>query len=394
MALSHYKDWLEEYIYYTSGHEVPQLYNKWVGIGLIASVLKQNVYLPMFTYDLYPNMFIVIVDEASSGKSHAIERFGLSLLMRADEKDPSGNMYIYNQRITAAAMIKSMSELYKTKNENCVCVIAEELGFFTDMSGDNMNISNVLIKTYDNGLLASETIARSLDMTPKAQLNIIGATTPGSLKKSVGKQFLESGALSRMMFVHSTEPFTPMPFPKPPKENDTRKEYLADELNDFKNLSGKFKWSAEARDYYEKWYYKTCDNLEDIKDKQLVKRMSGKMLKIAMVLSVARKHNMILELNDVIDAIGIRNEAMNNYLYIENKLVTNEWGEKTQSILDIIKANKKLTHSELLRKVHHFMGLSELASAISTLEESDLIEVRSELSKNAKKPTKIYVYRG
>ena len=395
MILKRYDDWLQEYLYYTSGHEVPILYNKWVGLGLIASVLKQHVYIPMGTYNLYPNIFIIITDEASAGKSHAIERFGLSLLTRADEKDASDNkLYIYNQRITAAAMIKSMSELYKDKKENCVTVIAEELGFFTDMSGDNMNISNVLIKTYDNGVLASETIARSLDFISNAQLNIIGGTTPGSLRDSVGKKFIEAGALSRMIFIHSEELSQPMPFPIPPEGNDMRKEYLADDLNEFKTLRGKFQWDGEARKHYENWYCNTWDNFEERKDKLLVKRMANKMLKIAMILSVARKHNLILELSDIIDAIKIRNEALDNYLYISNKLTTSEYGEKTQSILDVIKVNKKIQHSILLHKFYHCVGLNEFKNAIDTLVEAELIEVKMELTKNAKKPTKIYIWKG
>ena len=395
MGLSRYKDWLSEYMHYTSGHEVPELYNRWVGMGLIASVLKQNIFLPMGTFDLYPNIFTIIVDSASAGKSHAIERFGLGLLIRADEKDASDNkLYIYNQRITAAAMIKSMSQLYKDKGEHCVTVIAEELGFFTDMSGDNMNISNVLIKTFDNTVLSSETIARNLDYIPNAQLNIIGGTTPGSLRASVNKKFIESGALSRMIFIHSEELSSPMPFPNPPKDNDTRKEYLADDLNEFKQLRGSFKWEADSRDYYEKWYCSTWENFEERKDKLLVKRMASKMLKIAMILSVARKHNLVLELSDIIDAIKIRNEVLNNYLYIDNKLTTSEYGEKVQSILDIIKVNKKMAHSDLLRKVHYFMGAYELSNAINTLVEAELIEVDTMQTKNAKKKTKVYVFKG
>jgi len=395
MSLQRYTDWLSEYLHYTSGHEVPQLYNKWTGLGLIASVLKQNIFIDMGTYLLYPNLFVIMVDTASAGKSHAIERFGLNLLIRADEKDASDNkLYIYNQRITAAAMIKSMSELYKEKGEHCVTVVAEELGFFTDMSGDNMNISNVLIKTFDNGNLSSETIARNLDFTPNAQLNIIGGTTPGSLKDSVGKKFLEAGALSRMMFIHSEELSSPMPFPDPPKDNKMRREYLADDLNEFKTLRGKFMWTAEAREHYEVWYRKTWQNFEQRKDKLLVKRMANKMLKIAMILSVARKHKLVLELSDVVDAIKIRNEALDNYQYISNKLTMNEFGEKVESILSIIKTRKKISHTDLLRKVQHYTSTFELSNAIETLAEAELIEVKKELSKNATKPTKIYVFKG
>ena len=395
MALSHYEDWLKEYLYYTSGYEVPQLYNKWTGLVLIAAVLKQNVYLPMGESKLYPNIFVVIVDEPSAGKSHAINKFDLDLIRKADEKDVSSDkIYIYEQKITAAAMIKSMSELYKDTKEHCVTVFAEELGFFTDMGGDNSNISFVLTKTFDNTNLPNQTIARSLEYIPNAQLNIIGGTTPDSLKDSIKNKFIKPGVLPRIMFVHSEEVAPPKPFPSPPNENKLRKEYLADELNDFKKLHGAFQWDADAQGYYEQWYYQTHRDFQDRKDKIAVKRMSDKVLKIAMILSVARKHGLVLELDDIIDAIKIRNEALDNYLYINTKLTTSEFGEKVQSVLDIIKANKEIKHSDLMHKVHHWMGTPELHNVIMTLEDAELIEIKTITTINAKKPTNVYKYKG
>lgn len=394
MQIKRYDDWLEEYLYYCSGHEVPVLYSKWVGIGLIAAVLKQNIWIDMGkSFKLYPNLFIVIVDKAGAGKSHAIENSGFGLLKRADEKDPTDNkLYIYNQRISAAAMIKSMSELYKNKGEHCITVIAEELGFFTNLSGENSNISWVLIKTYDNSDLSNETIARSFEGTPNAQFNIIGGTTPDSLKESVNKKFIDAGVVSRIMFIHSDEVGEARPFPIPPGGNDMRKEYLADDLNEFKKLRGKFKWTQEAINYYEDWYIRTRENASIRDDKILVKRIAGKMLKIAMILSVARKHNLILELSDIIDAIKIRNEALDNILYIDTKLKTTEWGEKVQSILEIIKVNKKIQHSILQKKVTHWLPTDQLHNVINTLVEADLIEI--EMIRIAKKPKKIYVWKG
>lgn len=397
MQIKRYDDWLQEYLYYTSGHEIPALYNKWVGIGVIASCLKQNVYLDMRkSFRIYPNMFIIIVDVAGSGKSHAIENCGLNLLEHSDALEPNteNRIYIYDQRISAAAMIKSMAKLYKDTGEHCIAVFAEELGFFTNLSGENSNISHVLVKTYDNHKLANETIARSFEGTPNAQFNIIGGTTPKALKKSVAKEFIDDGVVSRLMFIHSEDIGEAKPFPTPPKNNDTRKTYLAYDLNDFKKLRGGFKWTKEANDYYEEWYVQTRKSYSVRDDKVLFKRLSGKMLKIAMVLSVARKHNLILELSDIIDAIAIRNEALDSYLYIDNKLTTTEFGEKVQSILEIIKANKKIKHSDLQHKVTHWIGTVELHNVILTLIEADLVEEEKVYSKNAKKPTKIYAWKG
>ncbi|GAG53543.1 unnamed protein product, partial [marine sediment metagenome] len=236
---------------------------------VIASCLKQNVYLDMReSFRIYPNMFIVIVDVAGSGKSHAIENCGLDLLKHSDalEPDTDNRIYIYDQRISAAAMIKSMAKLYKDTGEHCIAVFAEELGFFTNLSGENSNISHVLQKTYDNHKLANETIARSFEGTPNAQFNIIGATTPKALKKSIAKEFIDDGVVSRLTFIHSEDIGEAKPFPTPPLENKTRKTYLAMDLNEFKNLSGKFKWTQEANDYYEEWYVKTRGNYSERDD--------------------------------------------------------------------------------------------------------------------------------
>ena len=406
MTISRYEDWLLEYLHYTSGHETPTLYHKWVGLGLIASCLKQNVWIDMNTYNLYPNIFVVIVDTAGSGKSHAIENFGLRLLKYADEVEPDDDnkLYIYNQKISAPAMIKSMDKLYKDTGGHCVSVFAEELGFFTNLAGENTNISDLLIKTYDNGLqLANETIIRGFEGIPNPQLNIIGGTTPDSLKKSVAKEFITNGVVSRIMFIHSEELGESKPFPTPPKENKTRKTYLAYDLNEFKKLGGKekdkgkFKWTQESIDYYEKWYRKTRDNYvikKEVEKAKVFKRLANKMLKIAMILSVSRKHNLILELDDIIDAIKIRNEVLDNYLYISSKLTTSEFGEKVESLLSIIKINKKITHSNLLRKTHHYFGLNEFKNGIETLIEAELITIKMEYTKNATKPTKIYIWKG
>ena len=53
-----------------------------------------------------------------------------------------------------------------------------------------------------------------------------------------------------------------------------------------------------------------------------------------------------------------------------------------------------MTHSELMKAEHHWINGIEFTNAIMTLEEADLIEIKTEYTENSKKPTKIYVYRG
>jgi len=389
--MSRQDDWLEEYLLCTSGHETPELYSKWVGIGLIASALKQNVWLDMNTFELYPNMFIVIVDSPSSGKSHVINNFGLKLLLKADELDYDGvPINIYDQKINSAALIKSMSELYKKKKENCAVVIAEELGFFTDMGGENTNLTKVLIRTYDNSNLGNETIARALESVPKAQLNIIGGTTADSLKRSISKEFLGSGALSRIIFVHSEEIGEPMPFPEPPEGNKQRFHRLAKKLNEFKNLKGEFTFGKNAAKWYADWYIRYFKGVQDKEDKKMTKRVAGKLLKLAMIFSVARSDSLSIEIPDLVSAVKMLNEVQNNYHFIDRNLMKNEFGDRTQRLYDEIRKSKKIKHSDLMRKTYHWMPKKELEDCIATLVDSDMITAEFLQTRGAKKKTKVY----
>ena len=389
--MSRQDDWLEEYLLCTSGHETPELYSKWVGIGLIASALKQNVWLDMNTFELYPNVFIVIVDSPSSGKSHVINNFGLKLLLKADELDYDGvPINIYDQKINSAALIKSMSELYKKKKENCAVVIAEELGFFTDMGGENTNLTKVLIRTYDNSNLGNETIARALESVPKAQLNIIGGTTADSLKRSISKEFLGSGALSRIIFVHSEEVGEPMPFPDPPEGNKQRFHRLAKKLNEFKNLKGEFTFGKNAAKWYADWYIRYFKGVQDKEDKKMTKRVAGKLLKLAMIFSVARSDSLSIEIPDLVSAVKMLNEVQNNYHFIDRNLMKNEFGDRTQKLYDEIRKSKKIKHSDLMRKTYHWMPKKELEDCIATLVDSDMITAEFLQTRGAKKRTKVY----
>ena len=389
--MSRQGNWLEEYLLCTSGHETPELYSKWVGIGLIASALKQNVWLDMNTFELYPNVFIVIVDSPSSGKSHVINNFGLKLLLKADELDYDGvPINIYDQKINSAALIKSMSELYKKKKENCAVVIAEELGFFTDMGGENTNLTKVLIRTYDNSNLGNETIARALESVPKAQLNIIGGTTADSLKRSISKEFLGSGALSRIIFVHSEEIGEPMPFPEPPEGNKQRFHRLAKKLNEFKNLKGEFTFGKNAAKWYADWYIRYFKGVQDKEDKKMTKRVAGKLLKLAMIFSVARSDSLSIEIPDLVSAVKMLNEVQNNYHFIDRNLMKNEFGDRTQRLYDEIRKSKKIKHSDLMRKTYHWMPKKELEDCIATLVDSDMITAEFLQTRGAKKKTKVY----
>jgi hypothetical protein len=388
--------WLIEYEKYCQGHEIPSLYHLWTGISLIACCLKQNVYIDMGSFLIYPNLYIIIVDTPSSGKSHAINALGRHILKKSEQIKPEdeNRVYLFTERITNEALIQAISKLWESKKENSIYIMAPELTFFTDQENSKSkkasNLSETLILCWDNTDLGNRTISRSLDFTPNAQINILGGVTPECLRVSVNSRFITSGMLSRMVFIRSDETIIPHPFPVVPEGRSLIEMKLAEDLNKIKKVKGKFKWEGEAQKKYIYTYQEEFHNQITEEKKKNVKRFMVTVLKLAMVYSVARDDSMIITEEDFDRAYITKKKTDKGISVIEESIYMTEYGSKIDEVFKIIKESGKISHSDLLRKVAHKISLKDFNEGIKTLAEAEKIKI--EIVHIAKKPSKNYLY--
>jgi hypothetical protein len=70
--------WLGKYLRHTSGTEIPTRWNFWCGMSVLAGALRRNVFMDV-GYDLWPNLYLIIVEKAASKKTTAI-KFGKGII--------------------------------------------------------------------------------------------------------------------------------------------------------------------------------------------------------------------------------------------------------------------------------------------------------------------------
>ena len=73
-------NWLDAYCEYTTDTESAPIFHKWVGLSMLAGVLRKKVWLSLGRIKIFPNLYVVLVAEPGvSRKSQSIS-YGVDIL--------------------------------------------------------------------------------------------------------------------------------------------------------------------------------------------------------------------------------------------------------------------------------------------------------------------------
>lgn len=99
------------------------------------------------------------------------------------------------------------------------------------------------------------------------------------------------------------------------------------------------------------------------------------MFKLATVLSVAEKNDLLIEEKHIVRALKLlaHNEKYLNT--IMESVTSSVIGGDTEKVLTIIKKFRDISHSDLLRKCWRYASAAELSEMIKTLIESHEIKM-------------------
>ena len=61
-------DWLDNYMKYTENSEPHPRFRLWTGISVISACLMRKCKIPWGFFDIYPNMYIVLVGPSGVGR--------------------------------------------------------------------------------------------------------------------------------------------------------------------------------------------------------------------------------------------------------------------------------------------------------------------------------------
>lgn len=215
-------------------------------------------------------------------------------------------------------------------------------------------------------------------------ITLLGGSNPSYLKQSITGADIEGGIIGRSFLVYANERANVEPLTDDTTDVDTDDD---EELLDYKEMSkwlveisklkGRFRFHPEAKEYYDKWY----DEFTKIKtfDKTgTMGRMHDQVLKCAMLLSLAKRQTLILEREDIAEAITESVELAGNVNRTMMPVGQSEFAKKTATFLqDLLNSDGyENTRHRILAKNWGEIDAFDLDRVVETMLSAEAITQR------------------
>jgi len=303
-------DWLDGWNAFMSNSEAPTIFNKWVGVSMIAAVLERKCYLN-WDKQLFPNFYIVLVGPPGCRKGTAmgpgrklLEEMNIKLVAEATTRE------VLIKRLKDSRENYENLELNEIHAYSAMTCFSEELTVF--LGYNQQQLMQDLANWYDCvPKWKYDTKHQGTDDIEGVYFNLCGATTPKLLRESMPVESFGGGLNSRIIYVYAREKGALVIFPFLKKEQPELYEKLNQDLQWIRLMSGEFKPEQSFLDSWEAWYPKQFNNaLKDNEKMQgYLERRPTHLLKLGMIINASRGGDMKLTDEDFTRGLTLLEEV-------------------------------------------------------------------------------------
>lgn len=376
-------NWLKTYLECTVGQETPQLFHLWGGLATLAGAVRNNIYVDWDWKKLFPNLYVLIVAPTGHRKGMSL---GVSLEMLYQIPD----INILHEKASPEGIIRALArrKIEKDKAEEKVIqfkikssyifIAASEFANLMSRASYMNGMMELLTSLYDGHARWDYSKSKERVDLKDISVNMFALSNPEWLAV-LGQDSAGGGFLSRFLPIYSEEIKEAHAWPKMTNDQKIKRQQLVIDLLQIAKVRGEFKITKEALDYYEDWYVNTWRFKEELDfDGPLLgygKRKQDYIVKISMLLSIARNSKLIIEIEDI-------KKAMSMLKYVESRMkrafayvgATNE-AKIANRILEKLIGRKPLTHEQIIRFARtQVRNIRELENILQMLESAELIE--------------------
>lgn len=382
-------NWLDTYLTYTDNTETPSHFHLLVGVSVLASVLRRNVWFDMRKFNWYPNFYIVLVAPPGVVNKSTTIDIGVKLL----KSIPS--LKLGPKSITWQSLIDLLAECRVTgvvdgffKPTCCLTLAPRELG--TILRTADHEAIDVLTDLYDSieGKWERRTRTQGESTVVNPLLNLIGATTPAWLTDNFSRGSLEAGLGSRILFSFAEKKRKYSAFIEDGISREQEKkleENLMEDLKEVATLRGPFSISPSAKTLVQKWYQEHWEIIEKGGGNYGVTgygaRKQGHLMKLAMVHSVSRGDSMDITEEDINFGLGFLREIEKD---MDKAFSTVGKTDLIQAQLDIVELIKSLGDKggmlyEIYRKhFYHKLSSQEFLQVVMGARDARHIFIKTQ----------------
>jgi hypothetical protein len=385
MAKRHFPDWLAGYLEYNSNQEATDKLHFWVGATILSAALKRQVYMKRIRYNLYPNLYVLIVADSGVARKSVAMDIGVNLI-----KDAVPDIFYVSGSLTPEGLVKHMNrekmiikstedgKKVEVQYDSHLLLHADELGeaFGYDRTRASKFVM-LLTKIYGAQREHTHTIA-SQDQIRLRNLYpvFLGGSDPTNLK--VLPEEAVGGLLGRIIFVTETARKRNIAWENEAEAAKAAKLYtmLKEDLHTISCLSGEVVPTEDARILFEEWYER-ISNME-IPDRRLSafrERCHDTALKLAIILKLSESDDLIVDIEHVSQAIQHIERQLPEFSRVADWAATSVYAQNRARFIELLRRQAgAATRAQALK--HLNLPLDEILVLETSLEQERTIEVR------------------
>ena len=338
------KGFLTDYVYHHRGKEITTLYTIWAALFALTSAIKREAWMSFGNGRIYTNFYCILIGPA--GIAHKTETINdtidiledFNAYIRDEQFRFMKYLNIISDKASPEALLEAMNPrnkepkgkggfYFKDKNDAFIlnpesgkakyyaktaesAITASEFSTLAGMQRYNAGLIDNLLALYDcSKPFKWYTVKRRKVELKLLHTTMLAGTTLTSFRNSVSETTRTDGFLSRSILVNCPKTVgrrfsRPRVVQGAPSIEELKKRlaWIAE------HTVGEFDLSPEADAYYDTWYNRWREELEnDTKYQGVQSRMAVNVLKLALLIH-AQGYNRgpnVIELQDVKDAIKI-----------------------------------------------------------------------------------------
>lgn len=398
--------WLDKLLYQHRELESPTNFWLWGGLAAISAVVRDNVWLDRQIFNLYPNIYVMFHAESGLKK-------GPPISMAKQLVKGVGGTRIISGRSSIQGILKELGTAQtqpggKVINKSCAFICSSEL---TSSIVEDKVATDILTDLYDRQYNIGEW--RSLLKMEQFNLKdptitMLTATNEAHSADFFGKKDIHGGYFARTFVISENKRNRAnsllVPLTNPPKYPE-HIEYLKElsKLNGaFKPLAlrepdnngcnipykehvtGETNYFTEAGLVYQKWYEEfvqetLTDDLRD--DTGTLNRFGDSVLKVAMLLSLARSPELYIDAESMQLAIDYCRKLVGNVreMTYGKKGLSESKNLKDMIIKEVMaRDGHQVSRTMLLKKLwSHYKEASELDEVMLSFDQAGMIKIES-----------------
>lgn len=293
--------WIDEVLDAYHESEAPEKFFYWSALSALSAVVRKNVYIDLQHYILRPNIYVFLIADSGTKK-------GIPVNLAKDLVKRTNATRIISGRNSMPAIMKDLGKLHTIENGRSIkeahaFMVSGELSSFLVRDPDALNILTDLYNCHENEDEWKNTLKGSgVDKLLAPCLTVFGASNEDLLEDIITQKDIKGGFIARTFIVTVGERGKPNSLMD--KMNVLPdKAGLSEYLKSLIPIKGEMSITPEGKAYYKSWYDKMF--YDNVTDKTHTKgRLGDKVLKVAMLLSLADSHDLVITMDHLVEAIS------------------------------------------------------------------------------------------